>query len=245
MAKQAADKQFADWVAEKVRIPAIPYVEGWRSEAGTDCINLIGWGLEELTGVSWARGSNTAWRTDMLWRGTIKEAKALGHLVPGALLYMDYADKNSGNSGTDGAMDHVGVYVGFGYGLKNPEGQPADVVHASSSRGGVYGSILAKNGWTHAALHKGVDYTAAEEGAHLAEDAQPPQAGPGTGKVMVITSESAGVRLRKQPGISQGNVICQVPRGAVLPILARQGGWTKVPYAIHVGWIRDDLLEFG
>ena len=65
---------------------------------------------------------------------------------------------------------------------------------------------------------------------------------------MIVTKESAGARMRKQPKIVDGanhNRICEVPRGTILPILDRRDGWTKLPYGIHEGWIRDNLLTFG
>ena len=150
-------------VLGKVRTPAIPYKLGGRSDAGTDCINLIGWAMQELGGQDVPRGSNEAWNKNMTWRGTLAEAKRLGKLVPGAILYIDYATSSGGSDGTPGKMDHVAVYVESGHGVITPASKAGDVVHASASRGGVYPSTLA-NGFTHAAWLAGVDYVSMDLG---------------------------------------------------------------------------------
>ncbi|MDR0396681.1 MAG: C40 family peptidase, partial [Oscillospiraceae bacterium] len=149
----------ANKTVEKVRTPAIPYVLGGRSPAGTDCINLVGWCVEELGGkkADVPRGSNTAWRTIMQGTWTLREAQRLGKLVPGALVYI--CDSPT-PQWPDGDYGHVGVYVG------KQKGWAADqvIVHASASRGGVYQSTI-KNAWTHVAWMKIIDYENGESGS--------------------------------------------------------------------------------
>ena len=157
MSKVVTAAALAANILGKVRSPAIPYKLGGRSDKGTDCINLIGWAMQELGGRDVPRGSNETWNKGMAWRGTLSEAKRLGKLVPGTILYIDYAKPAGGSDGTPGKMDHAAVYVGPGHGIKTPDGKAGDVVHASASRGGVYPSTLA-NAYTHAAWLTGVDY---------------------------------------------------------------------------------------
>lgn len=251
MSKQTDNIRFADWIADKVRVPAIPYVLGGQNEQGTDCINLIRWGLKELTGVKYERGSNAAWQKDGSWHGTLAQAKKLGYLVPGAVLYIDYGKPTGGSEGTAGKMDHAGVYVGSLYGLKNPEGKKADVVHASESRGGVYGSTL-KNGWTHVMLHKGVDYLGldAYQGDSGQGDTAPSEGEGGEvplqeGQARVVTGKG-GLRLRKVPG---GPVICEMPSGSIVQVEGITNGWAQVRYVgrsgmLHKGYCSVDYLEF-
>jgi len=171
MARIVAAAELAANILGKVRTPAIPYKLGGRSDSGTDCINLIGWAMQELGGQDVPRGSNEAWNKSMAWRGTLAEAKRLGKLVPGTILYIDYQKPAGGSNGTAGKMDHAAVYVGPGYGIKTPDGKAGDVVHASASRGGVFPSTQA-NGFTHAAWLNGVDYVG-ESAPSVQAPAQP------------------------------------------------------------------------
>lgn len=136
-----------------------------------------------------------------------------------------------------GDVNHIGIYVGPIPGCA-PE---YCVIHSSRSRGRVAASTL-RNAWNRRGRLDCLDYAGAGDAA-MPES--PAQAAPGPGQAVVVTRESAGVRLRKQPRVDARNVICEVPRGTALPILRRQAGWSRVPYGIHVGWIRDDLLDFG
>ena len=187
--------------ASKARTPAIPYKEGGRSDAGTDCINLVGWCVEELGGEKSdiPRGSNTAWRTAMQWRGTLAGAKAQGKLLPGALLYI--CDGPTADW-PDGDYSHVGIYIG-------QEG--LEVVHASASRGGVYPSTL-KNGWTHVAWLAVVSY----EASAAATDPVPATEGGSTlAKTAKVIAED-GLRMRATPG---GDYMLTIAQGAEIPVL--------------------------
>jgi len=243
--------------------PPIPYVLGGRTRAGTDCSNLIRLMLREMGGKDIQAGSNSMWASHVINRAFIHAGgtnKGGGHLVPGALLFMDYASPvNQTAAGTPGSMDHVGIYVGPVPGLLTPDGKQADVVHASSSRGMVCGSTL-KNAWTHVAWLKGVDYdtpSLPSTSADLPAQAEPGQyavvtedtylypAIPGPGEAMVTKD---GVRMRKQPKIVDGtnhNRICTVPNGTIMPILEQHKDWTRLEYGIHKAWIRNDMLAFG
>lgn len=208
---------------DKVRTPPIPYVLGGRSAKGTDCINLIGWCMTELGGRAVSRGSNKAWREDMVWTSTLKEAKEQGRLVPGTLLFIDYGG---------GAMDHCGLYIGDA---------KAEVIHASSSRAGVYPSTL-KNGWTHVAWLKGVEYSV------IAGDMPISPVEPGLGQAVVATKDT-GLRLRKDAS-TKGAPVCEMPKGAVVDVLDVSNGWANVRYTAmngmpHIGWCSADFLRFG
>ena len=246
-------QELADKIVSKVRTPAIPYVLGGRSDKGTDCINLIGWCMDELGGCPVSRGSNKAWREDMAWTGTLAEAVAQGKLVPGALLYIDYGD---------GAMDHAGIYVGDGYGLTTPDGKRGDVVHASSSRKGVYPSTL-KNGWTHVAWLKGVEYGgfAGTGGSDNdvgdwgnrdnANDIGQPTAKtePRPGQAKVVTRDGDGLNLRKQPDKKAAGIKL-MPDDTIVDVIQVWGGWAEVRYVHwdgvpHKGWCHADYLRFG
>lgn len=240
MAQVVTGQALADRVVSKVRTPAIPYRLGGRSEAGTDCINLPGWCLDELDARTLQRGSNRSWQQDYAWRGTLAEAVAQGRLAPGALLFIDYASPPGSSAGTQGKMDHAGVYVGFGYMLTTQEGKPADVVHASQSRGGVYPSTL-QNAWTHVLLPKGVDFAGICDEDAPAAVVLPAQLLPGQAR---ITTLATGLRMRKKPDRS-GAPICEVPKGAIVAVLDTVPGWVQVRHGIHVGWCCADYLEMG
>ena len=182
-------------------------------------------------------GATDLWNNYLQYKATTKEAKSAGRLVPGALLFHIEG----------GTAEHVGWYTG----IKGKE-----VAHASRGNKKVVLSPIS-NYYDHVGWPEAVNYSVTEKPAtepdptppSAPEPERPIQTEPGPGEAMVVTQESAGVRLRKQPKIADGNVICEVPRGTILPILERSGGWTKVPYTKngmpHVGWIRDDMLRFG
>jgi len=247
MTKIIPAQAFANQIVSKVRTPAIPYVLGGRSDRGTDCINLIAWVMKELGGQQVPRSSNDAWRNNMAWTGALAEASANGRLVPGALLYIDYHKPPGASGGTPGAMDHAGVYVGNGYGLKTPDGRPGTVVHASLSRGGVYPSTL-QNAWTHAAWLRGVAYGSGEWRVENGELGRTFSAlGPGQAQVITTTS---GLLLREEPH-TRGGRIKEMPIGAIVDVVRVEGDWAYVhwnvrPGLYHAGWccIRANGVEY-
>jgi hypothetical protein len=263
MAKMIPAAQLAAKVLSKVRTPAIPYVEGRRSDRGTDCINLVGWCMDELGGAKVERGSNSAFRANVQGWRELAEAKRLGMLKPGALVFLVRADTTG--KWPDGDYYHVGVYVGDVPGLKTPDGAKADVVHASQSREGVYPSSLQIN-WAKCVVAwlKGVDYDAGAvtvvprgPGDNPADirgpgigvgvpaditEAAPgatPTAEPGPGQAKVITTTS-GLRLRKGPSRTAAP-IKEMPIGTIVDVLQVQGEWAEVRYRArdgtpHQGW---------
>jgi len=239
MANIIPAQAFATKIASKVRTPAIPYVLGGRSDKGTDCINLIAWVMKELGGQQVPRSSNDAWRNNMAWTGTLSEASAKGRLAPGAILYIDYHKPPGGSDGTPGAMDHAGVYVGDGFGLKTPDNRPGTVVHASLSRGGVYPSTL-QNAWTHAAWLRGVEYGNGELKIENGEwRIRGAASGLSAGQARVITTTS-GLYLREEPH-TRGRRIKEMPIGAVVEMVRVEGGWAYVHWNVrpglhHAGW---------
>ena len=130
MSTKLKAQSLADMAASKVRIPSIPYLLGGRSNRGTDCINLVGWCVQEMGGLKSdvPSGSNTAWRSSMSWKGTMDEANKQGKLVPGALVYILRAPTEKW---PDGDYGHVGIYTG-----ERPEFKVYHViVHASAVDG--------------------------------------------------------------------------------------------------------------
>ncbi|GHU77539.1 hypothetical protein AGMMS49992_25730 [Clostridia bacterium] len=254
--------ELARKAAAKVRTPPIPYLLGGRSDRGTDCINMIGWCVQELGGrkEDIPRGSNTAWRQSMQWTGTLQEARMQGRLVPGALVYIKAAPSAQW---PDGDYEHVGVYVG------NQPGWAKDqvIVHASYSRDGVFPSTL-KNAWTHAAWLKCVDYTgkggavgmqsvegepAAVAGVTVSsvESSAPqdvmisaPQAVvfPKRGQV----TAGGGLRMRKTPK-TNGEYMLMIPAGSIIDITAAVDGWYQTHWAnasgqTFTGWVSSEYV---
>jgi len=254
---------FARRAVEKAQSnPPIPYVLGGRTDAGTDCSNLIRLIIRELGGKDIQAGSNAMWDSHVMNRAFCHDGgtrKFGGYLVPGSLLFIDYNNPVAQNgAGTPGKMDHVGIYVGPVKGLLTPDGKQGDVVHASQSRGMVCASTLL-NAWTHGAWLKGVDYDAIDTGVPSNPGAVAPdhpdttapapaplEPGPGQAKVNTTTS---GLRLRKQPSTS-GAVIKEMPAGAIIDVLDTKNGWALVYYVArdgtpHQGWCSADYLQFG
>ncbi|GHU77764.1 hypothetical protein AGMMS49992_26630 [Clostridia bacterium] len=236
-------KDLANKAAEKVRTPAIPYVLGGRSNAGTDCINLVGWCVQELGGrnTDVPKGSNTAWRTVMQGTWTLQEAQRLGKLIPGALVYIKDAPTPQW---PDGDFGHVGVYVG------RQSGWAADqvIAHASASRGGVYPSTI-KNAWNYVAWLRCVEYEAAveadndsvkEEIPSVVQPSSPGGSGTGLGLVKVTTS--GGVLNIRQNAAMNGKKLGAIPNGALLEVTKTQGDWAYVSFGGVSGWVATQYL---
>ncbi|GHU65218.1 hypothetical protein FACS1894184_00590 [Clostridia bacterium] len=246
-------------VVEKVRTPAIPYVLGGRSNAGTDCINLVGWCVQELGGskTDVPKGSNTAWRTVMSETWTLKEAQRAGKLVPGALVYI--RDTPTAQW-PDGDYGHVGVYVG------RQAGWDADrvIVHASASRQGVYPSTL-KNAWTHVAWLKCVSYGKGNEGgsAGIGPQVMPDkgpegghqgghQGGHGSGieggtdnsgatSLVRVTTNGGTLNIRQTPQLT-GTRLGSIPNGTLLEVFETRDDWARVSFDGKSGWVSTQYL---
>ena len=254
---------FAERCVEKaLQRPRIPYVLGGRTDAGTDCSNLVRLVVRELGGKDIAAGSNSMWNSHVINKAFIHDGGTNhggGYLVPGALLFMDYNDPvNKTSSGTPGKMDHVGVYVGNVAGLIAENGKQGNVIHASRSVGFVAVSTL-QNAWTHVAwLKEQIDYSA-QGGVVIkyptpqtASDIAIPQPiaitalDPAQPGYALVTSN---LRLRKSPSTT-ASVIAQMPIGAVIQLLGDPvNGWVKARWIgekyPHEGYCSIDYLEIG
>lgn len=100
------------------------------------------------------------------WLGTLSQAQAEGHLVPGAgLLIREETEANlPARYAGDGLGDfsHAGLYVGpdaLTDTDKTGRMRSCDAVHSSATRGRVAGSTL-QNGWTHVLWFPEIDYGA-------------------------------------------------------------------------------------
>lgn len=116
-----------------------------------------------------------------------------------------------------GNASHIGIYTGA-----TPE-----VVHSSSSRGGVVGSTL-KNGWTHVGWLTAVDY--------LNDSAQD------TPTAEVVAVSGSTVRMRVRPdktAVANANV----PVGAVVNVLQQQPDWWKISHGSKTGWMMREFLR--
>jgi hypothetical protein len=213
--------------------PEIPYVGGGGTLKGMDCQGLVEWCINQAGGKAAYSGSNDMWRNACAYRATLKDAKAAGKLVPGALLFIWAEDgeepaKYQGDG--EGNAYHIGVYCGA---------PKAEVIHASYSRGMVAPSTLA-NAWTHVAWFKGVDYGGEAALSTPAEDAV--QADTQTQYIRVVTSDGNGLNMRKTP---KGQRMLSIPFGEVLPVLDAVEDWYRVPYTKdfageptrYVGWV--------
>ena len=150
-------------------------------------------------------GSNTMLRKALTAMYPLDMARKQGLLERGMLLFIVAHDGGEPpqyqNDGL-GNASHVGIYTD----LKDPvNGEYVEVMHSSYTRGGVAASTL-KNGWTHCGKYIGVGY--AGSGTPAEDPAKPDVTSyPSAGNVLI------GVRLRKQPEIKSGNVICGLDPG--------------------------------
>ncbi|MDR1263242.1 MAG: SH3 domain-containing protein [Oscillospiraceae bacterium] len=236
-------KDLAAKVAEKVRTPAIPYALGGRSDKGTDCINLVGWCVQELGGRKddIPRGSNSAWKTSMQATWTLQEAQRQNKLIPGTLVYIRDAPTPKW---PDGDYGHVGVYVG------RQASWAADqvIVHASASRGGVYPSTL-KNAWTHAAWLKCINYDKANggdsippaDGGSSVVAAVKPDGGCALTGIARVTTSGSALNIRKNPSTNGGR-LGTIPNGTLIDVNESQGDWIRTRFNSIEGWVSAQYL---
>lgn len=115
-----------------------------------------------------------------------------------------------------GNASHIGIYTG---------GTP-EVVHSSSSRGGVVGSTL-KNGWTHVGWLTAVDYLNEDTPTQMAD---------------VVAVSGKSVRMRVRP--DRGAVVnANVPVGAVVKVLQQQPDWWQISHGSKTGWMMREFLR--
>lgn len=205
--------------AEKARAGTIPYQQ-------QDCQAFVEGCVGDCGGKMAYRGSNDMFRNACTWLGSIKEAKALGRLVPGALLFIHATDGGEpAQYKADGLgnASHVGLYCGLA---------DAEVAHSSASRGRVAASTL-KNGWTHAGWAKEIDYgQGGEAGSVTAQTAT------------VAAANGEPVKLRKQPG-KHSEYLAKVPVGTEVQVLEEGGEWCTVVVRGQRGYMMREFLEMG
>lgn len=156
MVKKPRAQACADLAMAEVEGELIPYMLGKETldGRGADCQGLIEAVVRALGGKISYRGSNDMYRNACVYVGTLKEAKAAGYLVPGAVLFIVKKDGKEPLHYKDGFgnASHIGWYTGGRY----------EVVHASSSKRKVVPSALS-NAWTHVGWLKAVDYQLPKE----------------------------------------------------------------------------------
>ena len=136
-------------------MPTIPYHLGGSSPTGMDCQGMVKYCIRKAGGKMDITGSNAMWRQACVWKGTLAEAKNVGKLVPGALLFIvEKSGQEPDRYKGDGLGDasHVGVYIGE---------KEIYSIDASKSKGKVVARAEhdATHMWTHAAWFREVDYT--------------------------------------------------------------------------------------
>lgn len=207
--------------------PPIPYVKGGETLAGMDCQGLVEYCVRACGGQMSYSGSNDMFRNACSWVGTLAEAKAQGKLLPGAVLFILEAVNSDTPQKyrTDGIGDasHIGLYCGD---------KAAEVVHASGSKGCVLASTL-KNGWTHVALLKAVDY-----GSTTQEVGTMPT--PKTEYAIAYAAQGTTVNMRDKPN---GDYMLKIPIGTRLPIHAVSSGWSQTTHNGYIGWVKDEFLQ--
>jgi hypothetical protein len=165
------------------------------------------------------RGSNDMFRNACDRVHPLDVSIREGLIAPGCVLFI--VENDGGEPAqykTDGLgnASHIGIYTG---------GTP-EVVHSSSSRGGVVGSTL-KNGWTHVGWLTAVDY--------LNEDAPTQMA-----EVVAVSGKSVRMRVRPDRGaVANANV----PVGAVVKVLQQQPDWWQISHGSKTGWMMREFLR--
>lgn len=206
--------------------PPIPYVFGGQAVDGLDCQGYVEYCVNQCGGKMNYAGSNDMYRN----AGTVytmKEAKNLGYIVPGAGLLIV---KNDGNEPKKykgdglGNASHVGLYL-------NTNG--VEVGHASSSKGCVTGSTL-KNGWTHVILFDAIDYS---EYINKSDDKEEDMTMEGRYRV----SADGGLRMRETAS-TKGKYMLIIPCGTELDVTETKDGFGKVSYRGYNGWCSMDYM---
>lgn len=204
-----------------VAAKAIAAVADGHTYAEMDCQAFVEYCVNGCGGRMAYRGSNDMFRNACTWLGTVKEAKALGRLIPGALLFIhafDGGEPSAYRADGKGNASHVGIYCG---GLEGVE-----AAHSSASRGGVCPSTLA-NGWTHVGWAKEIEYGEGE-----AVTAQ---------KALVAAANGEPVKLRSTPDTSRP-YLAKVPVGTAVEVLEVGGQWCTVIAEGKRGYMMREFL---
>lgn len=209
-------------LAAVMRDPPIMYAE-------EDCQGFIEGTVRRAGGeMKNYAGSNDMYRNAVTGVIPLGEAIADKRLVPGMALFIVSADggepaKYKGDG--RGNASHVGWYTGGAY----------EVVHSSATKGGVAASTL-KNGWTHAAWLKEVDYGKAQ--------APEQRTAPTTGTARIDLPADETVFHRISPGSSSkwwGRIRGQEP----VELVSVRDGWARVRYGGHEGYVMAEFVTGG
>lgn len=171
------------------------------------------------------RGSNDMYRNACDKIMTLEDARIEGVIMPGTVLFI--VEQDGGEPGrykADGLgnASHIGIYSGGQY----------EVVHSSASRGRVAASTL-KNGWTHAGWLKEIDYG----GRPQEENQEVVQVS--TGYIDLPAEEN--VFLRISPS-KKSAWFARVPGQAAVDIVSTSGGWTRVRWGGHDGYVMSEFI---
>lgn len=165
------------------------------------------------------RGSNDMYRNACDKIMTLEDARIEGVIMPGTVLFIveqDGGEPDRYKADGKGNASHIGIYTGGQY----------EVVHSSSSRGGVVGSTL-KNGWTHVGWLTAVDYLNEDTPTQMAE-------------VVAVSGKSVRMRVRPDRGaVANANV----PVGAVVKVLQQQPDWWQISHGSKTGWMMREFLR--
>jgi len=132
--------------------------------ARMDCQALVRQSIAAAGGERPPKGVNTLMRSDSIqWWGTLENARARGMLAPGAalLIHSDDGGEPARYRGDGmGNFSHIGLYAGENALTDtgaDGRARACDVIHSSQTLGRVAGSTL-RNGWTHVAWLREIDY---------------------------------------------------------------------------------------
>lgn len=183
-----------------------------------DCINLIK--LVIRTAPGGVKGYTTA-GTNALW----KSAEAASKYRDLTWRQQGIKDAAAGMIAfkADGSdVHHAGIVTDAG-----------TVIHASSARGMVVETVLsAAEGWSLLAVHR---YIEADEEADIVTENV-------LFKAAVDVGEGSTLNLREEPRLG-AMVIEAMPRGAVVEVLEKAGGWWRVRYKGETGWASEEYLS--
>ena len=201
------------------------------------------------------RGSNDMFRNACSWTGTIAEAKRLGYLVPGAVLFI--VDHNGGEPSSYkgdglGNASHIGFYLGEPGFYDTWLHKQCNAAHSSASRGRACGSTL-KNAWTHVGLLKAVDYgksSIANTGAATpAKEAKIMLTEEYTVPMYVHVESGNDVNMRVGPAVSK-SLVARVPKGEQVFVIAGDGletdtagnTWRRINWGKYYGYMMTKFL---
>lgn len=171
------------------------------------------------------RGSNDMFRNACTKVVPLKGAR----LQPGMVLFIverDGREPDRYKADGKGNASHIGWYTNGEH----------EVVHSSASRGQVAPSTL-KNGWTHAGRLKEIDYGVHPSEAHIDEVMQMT-----TGYIDLPADQN--VFLRISPS-KESAWYARVPGQDAVEIISTSGGWTRVRWGGHDGYIASEFVLAG